>query len=380
MSLAEIAQLIGGKVEGDGSIKVSEFATAPTTAKAGQIAIIFDAKLVKHIAACQASAVVVPDGIKTDLPKIVVKRPLLAMQKILAALQPKRYLPEAGVHPTAVVAADAELAEGVAVGPLVVIGPQTKIGRGTKIMAGTIIGGKAVIGENCLFHPGCLIADYVQIGNRVIMQQGASIGSDGYSYVTERPSNLERRVAGIKELDTEPNPHLKIANIGTVIIEDDVEVGSNATIDRATIGATIIGKGTKIDNLVMIAHNCRVGKEVLMVAQTGVAGSCNIGDRAILAGQSGIKDHINIGADVVLEAKTGVMKDIEAGQVYCGTPAFPMREFFEQVAHLRKAPQVFSEVRALQKKVAELEAMIKGQASAEGTTAKVAGVAEKVAR
>jgi UDP-3-O-[3-hydroxymyristoyl] glucosamine N-acyltransferase len=355
LSLAEIAALIGGKTEGDAQVKVKSVALSPLTAKEGDIALFFDPKYIAEITKCKASAVLIPDSVKTDIPAITVKRPLLALQKMLAAIAPKRYMPEVGIHPSAIVDATCELGKDVAIGANVVIGPKTKIGDRTKIMANVTIGGEVEIGLDCLFHPGCMIADYIKIGNRVIMQQGASIGADGFSYVTERPSNMELRIAGIKELSDEPNPLLKISNIGTVIIEDDVEVGSNATIDRATMGATIIGKGTKIDNLVMIAHNVRVGREALIVSQTGIAGSSVIGDRAVLAGQVGIKDHINVGKDAILEGKAAVMKDIADQEVMCGVPAQPARDFFNQVAHVRKLPKMLTDFRALQKKVDSLE-------------------------
>lgn len=358
-SLGEIAAVSGGRLEGPSDIKIAAVATNPMAAGPGELALVFEPKLVKRLDQCRASAVIVPEGAKTELPKIVVKRPMLALRNILTALQPRRFFPETGIHPSAVVDPTCHLAEGVAVGPLAVIGPGTKIGKGTRISAGCVIGGQVTIGEDCLFHPGCMVADYVQIGNRVILQQGASIGSDGFGYVTERPSNMELRMAGIKELSEEPNPHLKIPQIGTVVVEDDVEIGSNVTIDRATIGATIIGAGTKVDNLVMVAHNCKIGREAIIVSLVGIAGSCTIGDRAILAGHVGVKDHIKIGKDAIVEGKAGVMRDIPDGDVQVGSPAAPAREFFSQVAFLRKAPQFQNELRALKRKVEELEAALK---------------------
>jgi UDP-3-O-[3-hydroxymyristoyl] glucosamine N-acyltransferase len=286
---------------------------------------------------------------------ILVERPNLAIYKVLSALQPKRYYPAVGIHPTAIIDPSCEIGDEVALGPYVVIGPKTKIGARTKIMAGTVIGGEVVIGQDCLIHPNCVIADYVIIGNRVILQQGAGLGSDGFGYVTEQPSNMELRLAGVKELSLAPNPLLKIPQIGTVIIEDDVEIGSNTTIDRATIGATKICQGAKIDNLVMVAHNCTIGREVILVAQVGVAGSCLVEDRAILAGQVGVKDHITIGRDAILEGQAGVMRDVEPEDVQVGAPAIPVREFMTQVALNKKLPKLFDQFKAMQKKVAELE-------------------------
>ncbi len=362
MTLAQIASVVGGRLEGPADLTVTSVATSPMQATESDIAMLFDTKLLKQIDRCRAAALVVPEGVSSDRPLILVERPSLAIYKVLSACQPKRYFPEPGVHPTAYVDPSCDLKEGVCVGAHVVIGPKTKIGARTKIMAGTVIGGEVNIGEDCLFHPGCLIADFVKIGNRVVLQQGASLGSDGFGYVTARPSNLELRKNGIKTLSSESNPHLKIPQIGTVIIEDDVEIGANSAIDRATIGATVIGQGTKIDNLVMIAHNCTIGKEVLLVAQVGVAGSSSIGDRAVLAGQVGVKDHIKIGKDAILQGQAGAMRDIEDEEVQIGSPSMPWRDFMIDVSLTKKLPKLFDEVRALRTKVSKLEEALEQKA------------------
>jgi UDP-3-O-[3-hydroxymyristoyl] glucosamine N-acyltransferase len=355
MSLNQIAQFVGGRVEGPADLTVSGMSPSPHDATEDDIALAFEKKYLKELDSFRAKALVVPEGVRSSKPLVLVQRPNLAIYKILSALKPRIYGPGKGIHPTAVVDPTAEIGDDIAIGPHVVIGPKSKIGAKTTIMAGTVIGGEVVIGESCFFHPGCLIGDRVKIGNRVIMQQGASIGSDGFGYVTERISNLELRMAGKNEFSSEPNPHLKIPQIGTVVIEDDVEIGSNSTIARATIGATVIGKGTKIDNLVMVAHNCRIGREVLLVAQVGIAGSCIINDRAILAGQVGIADHISVGEDAVLEGQAGVMKDIGNQEIQVGTPSMGVRDFFTARALERKLPKLFDEVRQLKKQVAELQ-------------------------
>lgn len=361
LALKEIAFFIGGKVEGNPDTKVSNFAMNPLNAKEGDLAVLFDKAYLKRIDECKATAAIVPTGTKCSLPHITVDRPLLAMQRMLGVMQPKRFLPPKGVHPTAVIDETATLGEGVAIGPHVVVGPGSSIGDNTIVMAGCVIGGQVKIGRNCLLHPGCLLADYTQVGNRVIFQQGASIGADGFSYVTEKMSNIERRLAGIKELSKEQNSNLKIPNIGNVVIEDDVEIGSCATIDRATVGSTKIGAGTKIDNLVMVAHNCTIGKDVLIISQVAIAGSCKIGDRAILAGQAGLKDHVTIGADAIVEGQAGVLSDIEENDVVVGSPAWSARESLTALACSRKTPQMVKDIRALQKKVAELEAKLSGK-------------------
>jgi UDP-3-O-[3-hydroxymyristoyl] glucosamine N-acyltransferase len=354
MTLGQIAAFIGGRVEGPADLSVSGVSPAPHDATEIDIALAFEKKYLKQLDSFRAAALIVKEGAQSTKPLVLVERPNLAIFKMLSALKPKSYGPEPGIHPTAVIDPTAVVDPSGSVGAHVVIGPQTRIGAHTTISAGTYIGGEVEIGENCFFHAGCLIADRVRIGNRVILQQGASIGSDGFGYVTEKPSNLEMRMSGQNSFSNQPNPHLKIPQIGNVILEDDVEIGSNSTIARATIGSTIIGKGTKIDNLVMVAHNCRIGREVLLVAQVGIAGSCIVKDRAILAGQVGVADHITIGQDAVLEGQAGVMKDVAEMDIQVGAPAMSVRDFFTARALERKLPKLFDEVRQLKKDLAEL--------------------------
>lgn len=358
MNLSQIAAVIGGEVQGSADITVETVATSPLSASENDLAFIFDKQLLKHIDKCKAKAIIVPSGTVVDRPAIFVSRPTFAIYKMLSALNIKRHYPAQGIHPTAIIDANCEIAPDCAIGPYVVIGPKTKVGSQTVIMANTTIGAEVTIGANCLIHPGCMIADNVQIGNKVILQQGASVGSDGFGYVTERPSNMELRMKGINELSEDPNPLLKIPQIGTVIIEDEVEIGSNATIDRATIGATKIGRGTKIDNLVMVAHNCEIGKEVILVSQVGIAGSCHIGDRAIIAGQAGLVDHTKIGKDAIIQGQAGVMRNVEDGEVQTGSPAIPAKEFMKSAALYRKLPAIVEQLRAAGNKITELQTQI----------------------
>ncbi|MBA3857223.1 MAG: UDP-3-O-(3-hydroxymyristoyl)glucosamine N-acyltransferase [Cyanobacteria bacterium PR.3.49] len=362
MSLAQIAHVIGGRVEGPAdlinSIKVSSVAVSPLHATEDDLALVFDEKLIAQLPDCKAKALVVTPKAKTERPRIVVERPMAAIQKMLSAVAPKPHTPPIGVHPSAVVDPTAELGEGVAVGPLVVIGPGCKIGAKTVIQPGTVIGAKVEIGENCLIGAGCLIADVTKIGNRVILQQGAVLGSDGFGYATERESNLERRLRGNRELEEESNPHLKIPHIGTVIIEDDVEIGSCTTIDRSTMGATTIGQGTKIDNLVMIAHNCRIGKEVLIIGTTAIGGSCTIDDRAIISGSACISDHIKIGKDSIVEGMSGVMGNVPPAEIHAGIPATERRQQIEQVIRVKKLKSTFADIKDMKERLARLEALL----------------------
>jgi len=356
MSLAQIAQMIGGTVQGSDDVKISSFSPSAAHATSGDIALIADQKVLKKLAECKASALIVPAGsaTKLPLPLIFVDRPMLAVQRILTSLQPKWFRPTV-IHPSAVIDSTAEVAYGVNIGPLVVVGPKTKIGKGTTILAGTVIGGAVKIGTDCLLHQGCMIGDFVEIGNRVILQQGVSLGGDGFGYVTERPSNMELLKDGLPGASDAPNPLLKIPHIGTVIVHDDVEIGANSTVDRGTVGATVIGQGSKIDNLVQIAHNCQLGRETIIVAHVGIGGSTTLGDRAIVAGHAAIKDHMKIGKDAVVEAAAAVMKDIEDGDVHIGIPATNAKAWFNEIAHIKKLPKLNEEFRALKKKVEELE-------------------------
>jgi UDP-3-O-[3-hydroxymyristoyl] glucosamine N-acyltransferase len=358
MNLEQIAHVIGGTVHGDAKIFVESVSPSPLMAKEEELAFVFEQKLVKKLAQCKARAIVAPLGTEKEFPDrnmILVERPNLAIQRVLTALAPKRYLPAEGIHPTAVIDDTAELAAEVAIGPYVVIGPKSKIGARTVIMSHTVIGGEVVIGEDCVIYPSCLIADFIKIGNRVILQQGASLGSDGFGYVTEHPSNLEKNMAGQKDFTYEPNPLLKIPQIGTVVVEDDVEIGSYTTIDRATMGATVIGSGSKIDNLVMVAHNNRIGKDVLVIANAAIGGSCVIGDRCVLGGSANLSDHVHMGNDSVLSGGSGAMRDLGEGEIHAGLPAAPAREYFSQVANIKRMPRVQEDVRDLKRRIALLE-------------------------
>ncbi|MDR3611944.1 MAG: UDP-3-O-(3-hydroxymyristoyl)glucosamine N-acyltransferase [Candidatus Obscuribacterales bacterium] len=366
MTVGQIAAVLGGRVQGASDVKLSSVSPSPLSATASDLALIFDKALFKKIDQCNAGAIVVPSDadLKSDKPLILVDRPNLAIQRMLTAANVKRFLPPKGIHPSAVIDPTAKIGADASIGPFVAIGPGTKIGDRAVIMANVTIGGEVVIGDDLLMYPSGVISDYCQIGNRVILQQGVSIGADGYGYVTERKSNAEKKASGEKDFSDDPNPLLKVPQIGNVVIEDDVEVGANSTIDRATMGSTVIGQGTKIDNLVMIAHNCRIGRECLIIGQAVIAGSCKVGDRVIIAGNAGVKDHIDIGKDAIVEGMAGVLKDIPEHDVQSGIPSQTVRDFFVQHAHLRKLPKMSSEMREMQKRLAALEKQLEAVSSA----------------
>ena len=205
-------------------------------------------------------------------------------------------------------------------------------------MPNVYIGSDAKIGSDCLFHPGVNIGDRVVVGSRCIIHHGASLGADGFSFVTEAPSNIEqaREQGAIKETNKEVKV-FKIPSLGSVVIGDDVEIGANTTIDRGTLENTTIGSQTKIDNLVMIGHNCKIGKACTIVSQVGIAGSCIIGDRVVIAGQAGLKDHVEIGEDSIILAKTGITKSFPKKSVIMGAPGVLRKDFIKRLKYLDEA-------------------------------------------
>ena len=224
-----------------------------------------------------------------------------------------------------------------AVGPFAVVERRARIGRGSRVGALCFVGEGARLGEDVQLYPRVVVRDGVQIGNRVIVHSGAVLGADGFGYAFDG------------------HAHRKIPQVGGVRIEDDVEIGANTTVDRATLGVTVIGRGSKLDNLVQVAHNCEIGEDVLLVAQVGVAGSCRIGSRAVLAGQVGVADHTTIGAGAIITAKSGVTGEIPAGTVWSGIPARPTGEFRRIWAAQGRLPDLLRRVRELEARLGELE-------------------------
>jgi UDP-3-O-[3-hydroxymyristoyl] glucosamine N-acyltransferase len=227
-----------------------------------------------------------------------------------------------------------------------VVGPRAHIGRGTVILSHVTIGADAVIGRDCLLHPGVRIGDRVVVGDRAILQHNVSLGADGFSYATPEP-------AGAGEDASVALP--RINSIGTVILEDDVEIGANSAVDRATLAATRIGRNTKIDNLVQIGHNVAIGENCLICGMVGISGSVKIGDRVVLAGGVGVADHVTIGSDAMIAGGSGVGSNVPAKAVMAGYPAVPRERAFEQVKYLARLRALFAEVGELKKRIAALE-------------------------
>ncbi len=338
-TLNELATLIGGELHGDPHTMIQGVAGIED---AGPGEITFAENLKKAPAAVEskASAVLLPpDGkevaARAGKPCITVENPRLGFARLLAIFTPQYDFPP-GVHPSSVVAPTAKLGKNVSVGARVVIEDGAEVGENVHLYPGVYVGHDAVIGDDTVIHANVTIRERVQIGKRVIIHAGTVIGSDGFGFVT---------VAG---------KHHKVPHIGTVMIGDDVEIGANVAIDRGTSGATVIGRGTKMDNLIQIGHNVQVGEDCLIVAQVGIAGSTRLGDHVTIAGQAGISGHLKIGENSVVAACSMVISDLPPGSFVSGEPAQPHTEEMRCQAALRRLPAHLTRFRELEKEVARL--------------------------
>ncbi|MBR5555111.1 UDP-3-O-(3-hydroxymyristoyl)glucosamine N-acyltransferase [bacterium] len=354
-TVEEISQIVGGMLTKVADATITQIAP-PLLADENTLALALGEDEIANLAKSQAKAALVPFGVQIDgLTTIEVERPRLAMMKLLNVFYTAPEVNK-GVHPTAVVHETAKLGENVQIGPNVVISRDAVIGDNTKILANAYIGGGAKIGKNCFFHAGVNIGDRVKVGNDVILHHGVSLGADGFSFVTENPDNIEqaRKDGEIKEANTN-HVIFKIPSIGSVQIGNNVEIGANTAIDRGTIEDTIIGDNTKIDDLVMIGHNCRIGKGCFIVSQVGIAGSCVIGDRVTIAGQAGLADHLNIGSDTIIAAKAGVSKSFPEKSIVVGMPAMPRKDFIKQLKTMKDAQDIISKFKKYEPMLKEFE-------------------------
>ena len=339
-TLEQISQVVGGILTKVEDAEIKQIAP-PLLSDENTLALALGEEEIENLAKSKAKAALVPLGVNLEsISTIEVERPRLAMMKLLHVFY-KEPETEVGIHPTAVVHETAKLGQNVSIGPNVVVSRDVQIGDNTKIMANSYIGSGTKIGTNCFFHANVNISDRVIIGNDVILHHGVALGADGFSFVTENPDNIEqaRKDGSIKE-ENVSQKIFKIPSIGSVVIGNNVEIGANTTIDRGTIENTTIGDDTKIDDQVMIGHNCRIGKGCLIVSQVGIAGSCVIGDRVVLAGQAGLADHINIGNDSIVVAKAGVTKSFPEKSIVIGIPAVPRKEFIRQLKTVKDAEEL----------------------------------------
>ena len=334
-TLRELAELIEGCVIGDAEILV-EGITGIDEAGSTDLTFAVPPHLDKALAS-HAAAVIIPDSVETYAKSAIrVANPRIAFTRLLTLFNPRPQV-DCGVHPTAVVGNNVVIGNKVAIMAQVFIGNDVTIDEGTIVYPLTFVGDGSTIGKDCIIHPNVTLRDRTILGNRVIIQSGAIIGGDGFGYVTVDGS------------------HLKVPQVGNVIIEDDVEVGSNTAIDRATTGSTIVKQGTKIDNLVHIAHNDVIGEHCFIVAQTGISGSVTVGNHVTLAGQTGTAGHINIGENSVFIGRAGITKDTPANYFGAGTPARPHSEWVREQVSLHKLPAALKKIRDLEKRIEELE-------------------------
>lgn len=339
-TLNEIAKLIDGKVIGDGDTLITGVSGIKEAAD-GDITFLANPKYSSLMDKTAAAAIITSaEAQKTTKPIILTENPSLAFVKIISMFMPDDAGHPQGIDYTVVMGKNVTLGKDVAIGPYVVIGDNVVIGNQSIIYAGCFIGHHSKIGSKTLIYPHVSIREHISIGSRVIIHSGTVIGSDGFGFVTIKGS------------------HHKIPQVGTVEIADDVEIGANVTIDRARFDKTVIGRGTKIDNLVQIAHNVVIGENSLIVAQVGVAGSTIIGNNVTLAGQAGLVGHITIGDNAIVTGQSGVAKSVPADTMVSGYPARPFMTTQRVNASLQNLPKLFDLVRELKKKVEELEARL----------------------
>jgi UDP-3-O-[3-hydroxymyristoyl] glucosamine N-acyltransferase len=342
---AEIAQQIRGEVLGNAAVQLTGFASAEH-ARSGDLTFAEKESYFAAAEASQASAILV-SGDFTSKAKVLIRVPnaRIAVARLLPVFFPPDQYPQ-GIHPSASIAASAQIDSTAHIGANCIVGERTKLGARSVLLGGNFIGRDCQIGEDVCLYPNAVIYAKCQIGNRVQIHAGTVIGSDGYGYVFDE------------------GRHRKVLQVGNVIIGDDVEIGANTAIDRGALGSTVIGKGTKIDNLVHIAHNVVIGEHCLVMGQCGFAGSTKLGNYCVIASQSGIAGHLNLGHQVTVGAKSGVMRDIPDKGTVLGMPAAPDKQAKRQMIALQQLPELIRRTRELEKEVAELKSRASGFASA----------------
>ncbi len=339
MNVKEIAQLAGGKVRGDASREIRGVAGLES-AGPEELAFAEGERGVLAAASSRAGCIMVPEGIVIEgRTTIAVARPKLAFVAVAAAILPPPS-PALGIHPSAIISPQARLAADVTVGPHVVVESGASIGAATQLAAGVYVGEDARIGAQCVLYPRVTIYSRARIGNRVILHAGVVVGSDGFGYVFA------------------DGRHHKFPQVGQVIIEDDVEIGSNTTVDRGSLGKTVIGQGTKVDNLVQIAHNVTIGRHCVIASQTGISGSVTIGDYVVMGGQVGIGDHVRVEERAILGGGAGILpgKIVRRGETVWGRPARPLGEFKRMYAHLSHLPKLAQKVKEMGQLLAKHQA------------------------
>ncbi len=336
MKLSKLAEILNGQLSGSGEIDISG-AAGIGEAGEGQIAFIAGQQYLKDLEHSPAAAVIVPlDTPQIPLPALRVKNPRLAFARVLELFYVKPYSP-AGISDKAAIGKDVTIGTECSIHPFAVIADRVRIGNRVTIQSGSFIGEDSTIDDDAVIHPNVSIGHKISLGKRVTIHSGTVIGSDGFGFVTEGGC------------------HHKIPQVGGVVIEDDVEIGGNCTIDRATLGNTLIKKGAKLDNQVHIAHNVTIGEHCLLAGQVGIAGSSTLGNYVVLGGQTGVADHTKVGDRVMAGGKAVITKDVEAGQIIAGFNAMPLRDWLKVQVILPKLPELKKMIGNLEKQVQELK-------------------------
>lgn len=336
LTTAAIAVLVGGEVRGDPERVITRIASLER-ASPEALSFIARPRYLPYLHATAAGAVLVTAEWVDDLPEgctgILVGDPYSAVQQVLAALyEPPVRAP--GIHATAIVPASARLGEAVAIGPYAVIGEGVEIGDRVSIGPHAVIGADCAIGDDVVIHPHVTLYDGTVLGDRVVLHSGVRVGLDGFGYVWKDGN------------------HQKVPQIGGCVIESDVEIGGNTSIDRGSIGDTVVGEGVKIDNLVHVGHNVRIGRNSVVVAQVGIAGSATIGEGVVFGGQAGVSGHLNVGSGARIAAQAGVISDVPDGATYSGYPARPHREALRAQAFAFRGPELLRRLQRLESRIA----------------------------
>jgi UDP-3-O-[3-hydroxymyristoyl] glucosamine N-acyltransferase len=335
-TLAKLAAMVNGEVSGDPEIVVQGLADL-ALAGPGDLAFLVKAAGVEKLKNSRAAAFIVPQSLTYDKkPLIRVANPYLAAARIQNFFQAKPFQAQ-GISPKAHIGSNCEIPAEVSIGPFVSIGDRVRLGKGVTLHAGVIIGDDAVIGDGCLLYHNVTVYHSCTIGSRVIIHSGTVIGGDGFGFATDVDGS-----------------HVKWPHIGTVQIDDDVEIGANVTVDRGTFGKTHIMRGTKLDNLVQIGHNVQIGENVLIVAQVAIGGSASLGNNVVLGGQVAVKGHIRLEDNVMVAAKSGVHANVPKGAIVSGIPAIPHKDWLKASTIFAKLPKLYDELLDMRKKIKKI--------------------------
>ena len=334
MKLRELAERLGCELLGDGETEVRDVAGIEQ-AGPGDLTFLANPKYAPHLGSTRASAVVLGPGHEAELPRLVAKNPYLAFAHAVSLLRPSPP-PAAGVHPQAHVDPTARLGAAVHVGAFAVVGPRVRVGARTVLRPHVVLYEDVTVGEDCLLHSGVQVRERCRLGDRVVVQNGAVVGADGFGFARDGAGQYH-----------------KFPQVGTVVIEDDVEIGALTAIDRAALGETRVGRGTKLDNLVQVGHSVTIGRDCVLAGQVGIAGSTRIGDRVTLAGQVGVAGHLTISDDAIVTAQSGIPGFVEKGRILSGSPAIDNRAWLKSIAVFARLPELQRRVRELEARLAE---------------------------